>query len=345
MGRVEPIAANRWVAREHIDDNTCQPCIDNDGKLYKNREDAYADYPDGKGYVNCVGAEFGNDCRGRVVKRRGGSAVTPEQITFINSLRARTEHFSARAFTTATGPTEGLRMEAASVGVKNAQLYIYDYIGGYDGVSAMDVVQALDGITGDVDVHINSGGGAIFEGAAIYSALDNYAGGTVRTWADGVAASAASVILMAGEEITVEPAATVMVHAGSGGVFGTAADMRSLADVLDLLTESMAGIYAARTGGTTAEWLTLLNSGDTWYSAEKALEAKLATRMGGKAKPAMPEQPEPMDVLSAIGIAFTASAPVKPEVLKSPVKHFGDPQFISTEDVEGIRNALKGMFA
>lgn len=341
---VHPEAANRWVAREHIDDNTCQPCIDNDGKLYKNREDAYADYPDGKGYVNCVGAEFGNDCRGHVVKRRGGSAVTPEQIAWINSLRAKTEHFSARTFTSVTGPTEGLRL-ATQVDARseNNQLYIYDYIGGYDGVSAMDVVQALAGVTGDLDVHINSGGGAIFEGAAIYTALDNYPGGTVRTWADGIAGSAASVILMAGEEITVEPAATVMVHAGSGGVWGTAADMRMQADVLDLLTETMAGIYAARTGGTTEEWLALLNSGDTWYSAQGALDAKLATRMGGKAAPKSqaPVDVACMDVLSAIGIAFTASAPVKPEVPAQPAT----PELFSAEDVETYRNALKGMFA
>jgi HK97 family phage portal protein len=62
-------AANRWVAVEDIDDNTCEPCRENDGMLYKNREDAYKDYPDGKHFVNCVGEEFGNHCRGRVEKR------------------------------------------------------------------------------------------------------------------------------------------------------------------------------------------------------------------------------------------------------------------------------------
>lgn len=63
--------ARRWVAVEEDDDNTCVDCSDNDGKVYRNREDAYEDYPGGVGYKNCIGAKFGNSCRGRVVKRRG----------------------------------------------------------------------------------------------------------------------------------------------------------------------------------------------------------------------------------------------------------------------------------
>jgi len=62
--------AQRWVAVAHDDDNTCQPCRDNDGKTYRNRAQAYEDYPGGSGYVKCVGAEYGNDCRCKVVKRR-----------------------------------------------------------------------------------------------------------------------------------------------------------------------------------------------------------------------------------------------------------------------------------
>lgn len=63
-------AAQRWQAVAKIDDNTCQPCADNDGTLYRNRAAAYKDYPGGSGYVKCVGAEHGNECRCRVVKRR-----------------------------------------------------------------------------------------------------------------------------------------------------------------------------------------------------------------------------------------------------------------------------------
>ncbi|MFE1205650.1 phage portal protein [Streptomyces sp. NPDC058762] len=67
-------AAQRWVAVAQDDDNTCQPCRDNDGQTYRNRAQAYKDYPGGEGYVHCVGAEYGNDCRCKVVKRgrKGG---------------------------------------------------------------------------------------------------------------------------------------------------------------------------------------------------------------------------------------------------------------------------------
>lgn len=62
--------AMRWVVEAHSDDSVCEPCETNDGKVYRNRSDAYKDYPNGKGYVKCVGAEFGNECRCVVKKRR-----------------------------------------------------------------------------------------------------------------------------------------------------------------------------------------------------------------------------------------------------------------------------------
>jgi HK97 family phage portal protein len=65
-------AAMRWRVEAHLDDNTCDECRKNHGKLYRNREDAWKDYPGGSGYVNCVGAKYGNKCRCKVVKRRGG---------------------------------------------------------------------------------------------------------------------------------------------------------------------------------------------------------------------------------------------------------------------------------
>lgn len=68
-------AAMRWVAVCENDDNSCQPCRANDGKTYRNREQAYKDYPGGTGYVRCVGAEHGNDCRCKVIKRREGSGT------------------------------------------------------------------------------------------------------------------------------------------------------------------------------------------------------------------------------------------------------------------------------
>jgi HK97 family phage portal protein len=62
--------AMRWVVRGHRDDSCCDPCRKNLGKLYRNRSDAYADYPGGAGYIKCVGAQYGNKCRCKVLKRR-----------------------------------------------------------------------------------------------------------------------------------------------------------------------------------------------------------------------------------------------------------------------------------
>jgi hypothetical protein len=65
--------AMRWVVKAHIDANVCEPCKKNNKKTYRNRASAYADYPGGKGYIKCVGAEFGNKCRCVVTKRKKAS--------------------------------------------------------------------------------------------------------------------------------------------------------------------------------------------------------------------------------------------------------------------------------
>lgn len=66
-----PDAAMRWVVKGEEDDNACDPCKENHGKTYRNRQSAYADYPGGAGYIKCVGAQYGNKCRCTVTKRRG----------------------------------------------------------------------------------------------------------------------------------------------------------------------------------------------------------------------------------------------------------------------------------
>jgi hypothetical protein len=61
----------RWAVKVHPDStNRCKPCDKNKKKLYRNRASAYADYPGGSGYIKCVGAEYGNKCRCKVIKRR-----------------------------------------------------------------------------------------------------------------------------------------------------------------------------------------------------------------------------------------------------------------------------------
>lgn len=182
----------------------------------------------------------------------------------------------------------GLRLENRSDG--GASLYLYDAIGGWDGVQAKDVVGALNDAhrTGaQVDMYINSPGGDIFEGHAIHNAILRHPG-TVRGYVDGIAASAASYIAMACDELWMMPNAQMMIHDGHGGPPGLSpAGHREVADLLDLLSDSIAGMYADRAGGDSADWR-LKMSAETWFSAAQAVEVGLANgihRVSAKGAP------------------------------------------------------------
>jgi ATP-dependent protease ClpP protease subunit len=167
----------------------------------------------------------------------------------------------------------GLRVDNSAT---STEMYFYDDIGGWDGIVAKDVVSALASQGGrPIDLHINSGGGDIFEAHAIHNALRRYKG-TVTGYVDGIAASAASYILMACDAAWMEPNAQLMIHDGQGLCMGPAADMRETADLLDLLSDSIAGMYAARAGGTTEEWRAKMQA-TTWFNASQAVSAKLAS--------------------------------------------------------------------
>lgn len=165
-----------------------------------------------------------------------------------------------------------------------AEVFIYDFIDEF-GVNANDFVRDLRAITAKaIDLHINSGGGLVFDGIAIYSALKNHAA-TVDVFVDGIAASAASFVAMAGDTVTVEKPAKLMIHDAGGLVLGNAADMREMADLLDELSDTIAGIYADRAGGKPADWRAAMQR-ETWYSAHQAVEAGLADKVANDSTPA-----------------------------------------------------------
>lgn len=153
-------------------------------------------------------------------------------------------------------------------------VYIYDEIG-YFGVTASDFVRELAAVTADtIDLHINSPGGDVFDGIAIYNAIRNHPA-TVTSFVDGLAASAASFIAMAGDVVVVARNATMMIHDGHGICVGNATDMRELANLLDQTSDNIASIYAERAGGTVSEWRAAMRE-VTWYSAQGAVDAGLA---------------------------------------------------------------------
>lgn len=159
-----------------------------------------------------------------------------------------------------------------------AALYIFDEINPLWGIGAQEVVDKLNGIdASQIDVHINSPGGNVFDGIAIMNALRNHkANITVKV--DGLAASIASVIAMAGDQIVMSLGAQMMVHNPSGIAMGDARTMRELADTLDKSRASIASIYADRAGGTVDAWQGAMDA-ETWYTAQEAVDAGLADKL------------------------------------------------------------------
>ncbi len=157
-----------------------------------------------------------------------------------------------------------------------AEVMIYDSIG-YYGITASDFVSELKGLdVAEIAVHINSPGGEVFDGIAIHNALRSHPA-NVRVNIDSLAASIASVIAMAGDEIIMERNAQMMIHDGYGAIGGNAADLREMADLLDKTSDTIAGIYAERTGKDASYWRGLMKA-ETWYTAEEAVAAGLADR-------------------------------------------------------------------
>lgn len=148
------------------------------------------------------------------------------------------------------------------------------------GVTAEQFVRdlkALDVTT--IELRLNTPGGLVFDGITIYNALRDHPA-TVNTTVDGVAASIGSIIAMSGDSIVMNRGTHMMIHDPSGGVIGNAKDMRDMADLLDKVAGSMAGIYADRAGGTPEDWRAAMLA-ETWYTAEETVAAGLADRVAG----------------------------------------------------------------
>ena len=178
-----------------------------------------------------------------------------------------------------------------------AEVLIYDEIGAY-GVSAKGFLAELGALTDDtaIDLRLNSPGGSVFDAVAIHNALSRHAG-TVTVWIDGIAASAASYVAMAGDAIVMPENAFLMIHDPSGLVMGTAADMRDMAGTLDKIAAGMTRGYAGRSGKTEDE-IAALMAAETWFSAAEALEAGLATQLA-----------EPVRIAARFDIARFRNAP------------------------------------
>ncbi|MFE2073718.1 head maturation protease, ClpP-related [Streptomyces misionensis] len=173
-----------------------------------------------------------------------------------------------------------------------AEVMLYDEIGGWLGATADEFIADLKDITAPaMRVRVNSPGGSVFEGIAIANALRSHPA-TVTVQVDGIAASIASVIAMAGDRVVMQPQSMLMVHDASGMCFGNATDMAEMGSLLDKISDNIADAYAARAGGTRDDWRTTMRA-ETWYTADEAVEAGLADEVMQSPKKPAPDEAEP----------------------------------------------------
>jgi len=166
-----------------------------------------------------------------------------------------------------------------------AEIWIYEMIGQDfwtgDGVTAKTFQEDLSKIkASQIDLHINSPGGDVFDGNTIYNLLKQHPA-NVTTYIDGLAASIASVIALAGDQIYMAENALFMMHNPSGLVIGQASDMRKMADTLDKVRDSLSKVYSGKTGKDESEINALLEA-ETWLNADEAMELGLVDEISGK---------------------------------------------------------------
>lgn len=134
-----------------------------------------------------------------------------------------------------------------------------------------DFLNSLDGMT-DINIHVNSGGGDVFAGIAIYNILKNNTANKT-TYVEGLAASAASLIALAGDTVIIPSSAQLMIHNVLTGVWGNANDLRKTADMLDQVGLSVINIYMENVKkDVTQEQIKQMMDDETWMTGDQASE-------------------------------------------------------------------------
>ena len=162
----------------------------------------------------------------------------------------------------------------------DAEVFIYDDIGQF-GISADEFVREFSEIRASrITVRINSDGGGVSDGVSIYNAIRRHPA-HVTTVVDDMVASIASFMLLAGDEVVMSPHSQILIHEAHGIAMGDAETHSHLAGLLDKMSDDIASLYAARTGGTTEDWRVLMKA-TTLFSDAEAVEAGLADCIDGE---------------------------------------------------------------
>lgn len=165
--------------------------------------------------------------------------------------------------------------EIRALSADEAEIYIYEEIGeswyseSKSAKQFLDELRALGPVT-QINLHINSPGGSVFDGVAIYNSLRNHAA-SVTTYVDGYAASIASIVALAGNTVIMPSNSMLMIHSPWSIAIGNAAEMRQVAESLDKIREAMLTTYMARSTKSEGELIAALDA-ETWLTAADAQE-------------------------------------------------------------------------
>lgn len=162
------------------------------------------------------------------------------------------------------------------------EILMYDEIGEDPwfgtGISAKAFAEDLNSIeTDEIHLRINSPGGNVFEGIAMLNAVRRHKA-KVTVFVDGLAASAASIVAMGGDEVVMSRNAELMIHDAWGIAIGNADEMQKMADDLGRASDNLASAYADKAGGDVAQWREAMKA-ETWFSDKEAVAAGLADRV------------------------------------------------------------------
>jgi ATP-dependent Clp endopeptidase proteolytic subunit ClpP len=189
----------------------------------------------------------------------------------------------------------------------NGELLLYGVVGdSWDELDAKTVIAQIEGL-GDVDtltIRINSGGGFVFEGLAIFNYLNAHPAKKV-VYIDGLAASMASVLAMVGDEVIIPENAMIMIHNPWDVAVGDSEELRKSADKLDKIKEAIVGIYVARSGKSQEEIETMMNE-ETWMTGSEAVEFGFADMLT-----------DPVQVAASVDVSMFSKAPTNKLLMRA----------------------------
>ncbi|OBU07429.1 ClpP-like prohead protease/major capsid protein fusion protein [Morganella psychrotolerans] len=234
----------------------------------------------------------------------------------------------------ASAPVNSWFRMKAKAGTKSANIYIYDEIGSW-GITAKQFSKELLalGALRDIHLHIHSPGGDVFDGIAIYNQLKGH-DAKITVYIDGLAASMASVIAMAGDTVIMPENAMMMIHKPWGGAAGNADEIRDYADLLDKVENVLIPAYVAKTGKPAEEIAAMLES-ETWMNGDECLSLGFADQVT-----------DPVQAMARITSKRTEDFIAMPQDLKNRIspKNIAPAAVIpsvTTEDDTAIRNQIR----